>query len=126
LIALVALGTVACTPEEQALFRQLTPAQQSAVLEQMFPPAGCVEAMERVWPQAHWEWARSIMWRESNHIPTARNRSGASGCWQLMLPLHANRFRAVGCDPARWADPLCNNRAAFHLFQEAGRAPWKL
>lgn len=128
LIAVLAviLGTVACTPEEIALWRSLPPEQQQAVVDALFPPAGCVDAMKRVWPESEWAWAERIMWRESNHQPTAYNRSGASGCWQMMLPLHSRRFTAVGCSPSQWADPLCNNRAALHLFREAGRSPWNL
>ncbi len=69
-------------------------------------------------------WLFTIVWRESNFLPWARNPSGASGLFQMMLPLHANRFRAVGCDPARWAEARCNAAAARHLYEEAGRLPW--
>jgi hypothetical protein len=122
----LALSSVACTPEEVTLFQSLTPDQQQAVVNMLWPPQGCVDAMRRVWPESEWRWAEGIMWRESRHTPTAYNPSGASGCWQMMMPLHANRFRAVGCAPSAWADPLCNSKAALHLFREAGRSPWNL
>lgn len=122
----LACTAVACTPEEVALFKSLPADQQQAVLDVLFPPQGCIDAMKRVWPQSEWAWAESIMYRESRHTPTARNPSGASGCWQMMLPLHAGRFRAVGCEPSQWSDPLCNSKAALHLWREAGRAPWRL
>jgi len=125
-LVLVAGVSTACTPEEVALFKSLPADQQQAVLDSLFPPTGCVDAMRRVWPESEWSWAESIMFRESRNTPTARNPSGASGCWQMLLPLLAGRCRAVGCDPSRWSDPLCNSRAAFHLFGEAGRAPWRL
>lgn len=124
---LVAAGFLsACTPEEVKLFQSLSPAEQQSVADQLFPATGCVEAMHRVWPQSEWAWAERIMWRESNHTPSARNSSGASGCWQMMLPLHSGIFRSVGCSPADWANALCNNRAAYALFQQAGRSPWVL
>jgi hypothetical protein len=126
LTVLMTAIAAACTPEQIALFKSLPADQQQAVIDYLYPPAGCVEAMKRVWPQSEWAWGERIMWRESNHQPTAYNRSGASGCWQMMLPLHNRRFTAVGCSPSQWSDPLCNNRAAYHLFREAGRTPWNL
>ena len=121
-----AAAATGCTPEEVALFQSLPPEQQQAVADYLFPASGCVEAMHRVWPQSEWAWGERIMWRESNHTPSARNPSGASGCWQMMLPLHAGLFRSVGCSPADWANALCNNRAAYALFRQAGRSPWAL
>ena len=123
------LATTACTPEEVTAFKSLSPQAQQDVLKWLQDsqrPSGCVEAMHAVWPQSEWAWGERIMWRESNHTPSARNRSGASGCWQMMLPLHSGIFRSVGCSPAEWADPLCNNKAAYALFQQAGRSPWAL
>lgn len=71
-------------------------------------------------------WMFGIVQRESNFQPWAQNREGASGLWQLLLPLHADQFRAVGCDPSQWADARCNSRAARHLHDIAGRSPWVL
>jgi hypothetical protein len=126
---LLFVAATGCTPEEVTAFKSLPPQAQADVikwLQDSQRPTGCVEAMRRVWPQSEWAWGERIMWRESNHTPSARNRSGASGCWQMMLPLHNRRFAAVGCSPAEWADPLCNNKAAYNLFVEAGRSPWVL
>lgn len=72
------------------------------------------------------DWLFAIVWRESNFIPWAHNREGASGLFQLLLPLHNAQFLAVGCDPAQWADARCNTRAARHLHDIAGRSPWYL
>lgn len=116
-----------CTPEEVKAFQALPPAAQQDVLEWLQStqrPAGCVEGMRAVWPENLWSWAERIMWRESNHVPTARNASGASGCFQMMLPLHAGRFRAVGCSPADWTNGWCNAAAAYNLYREAGSSPW--
>jgi hypothetical protein len=118
-----------CTQEEISAFKSLPPNAQQDVLNWLHEtqrPAGCVEAMHQVWPSSMWSWGERIMWRESNHTPSARNSSGASGCWQMMLPLHNNRFYTVGCSPAQWSDPLCNNKAAYNLYQEAGTSPWVL
>lgn len=123
---ILAVSATSCTPEEIELFKTLNPQQQQDVINYLWPPTGCVDAMKRVWPESEWAWGERIMWRESNHQPTAYNRSGASGCWQVMLPLHSRRFTAVGCSPSQWSDPLCNNKAAYHLFLEAGRSPWNL
>lgn len=71
------------------------------------------------------EWAKATAWRESRYQPWARNPSGASGLMQLMLPLHASRFTAVGKSPAEWADPVANLLAARALYDGAGRAPWR-
>lgn len=129
-VAVIAAGlTAACTPEQVAVFKTLDPASQQAVLAHLAAqdrPRGCVEAMRRVWPPHLWGWAETVMWRESRHIPTARNPSGASGCFQMMLPLHSRRFTAVGCSPGQWADPWCNAAAAWTLYRDAGRSPWAL
>lgn len=126
-VVFTALTVSACTPEQVAVFETLDPASKQAVLDHLSRQhrgQGCVAAMRQVWPQHLWGWAERVMWRESRHIPTARNRSGASGCFQVMLPLHARRFTAVGCTSAQWADPWCNAAAAWTLYREAGRAPW--
>ncbi len=72
------------------------------------------------------EWAIGIAWRESRCIPTARHPEGASGLFQMMLPLHRRIFEAVGCDATQWSEPSCNVRAAWLLYQGSGRRPWRL
>ncbi len=119
------IGATACTPEEIALYKSLTPAQQTAVLDVLWPTKDCNEAIDRHWPGDK-AWAKRIVWRESRNTPTAYNRSGASGCFQMMLPLHNRRFTAVGCSPSQWTDPACNTKAAWHLYQETGPSPWNL
>lgn len=108
--------TAACTPEQMAAF-QAHLASQSA---------DCYQAIDRHFPAGERAWFKGIVHRESRNDPTARNPSGASGCSQLMLPLHNHRFHAVGCSPSQWANPDCNIKAAAHLYREAGRSPWRL
>lgn len=72
------------------------------------------------------EWAIQIAWRESRCIATARHPEGASGLFQMMLPLHHRLFESVGCNASQWSDPSCNVRAAWFLYQGSGRRPWRL
>ncbi len=125
LIAATILLAAACTPEEIALFKSLPADQQTAVLESLWPSEDCNAAIDRWWPGDK-AWAKRIVYRESRNTPTARNASGASGCFQMMLPLHSRRFTAVGCSPSQWTDPACNTKAAWHLYQETGPSPWNL
>lgn len=124
-IALCVFVGASCTPEEIALFQSLTPEQQTAVIETLWPSQDCNTAIDRWWPGDK-AWAKRIVYRESRNTPTARNASGASGCFQMMLPLHARRFVEVGCSPGQWTDPACNTRAAWHLYREVGPSPWNL
>lgn len=82
---------------------------------------GCAYAdlIRSIWTRDA-DWAIGIAWRESRCIPTARNPSGASGLFQMMLPLHADLFDGP------WSDPAVNVRAAWRLYQGSGRAPWRL
>lgn len=124
-VLLLVFGAAACTPEEIALFQSLAPEQQAGVLEMMWPSQDCNAAIDRHWPGDK-AWAKRIAWRESRNTPSARNPSGASGCLQMMLPLHNRRFTAVGCAPSQWSNPACNIKAAWHLYQEVGPSPWNL
>ena len=121
----VAPLAVACTPEEIALFQSLTPDQQMSVVETLWPSQDCNTAIDRHWPGDK-AWAKRIVWRESRNTPTARNPSEASGCFQMMVPLHTRRFAAVGCSAAEWTNPACNTKAAWHLYAEVGPSPWNL
>jgi hypothetical protein len=126
-IALLSLA--ACTPEQIAWWKDpnVPQAQKDEVLRAMQRQSvtDCNSAIDAYWPGDK-AWAKRIVWRESNNTPTARNRSGASGCFQMMLPLHNNRFYAVGCTPSQWTDPVCNTLAAANLYREAGTSPWVL
>jgi hypothetical protein len=66
----------------------------------------------------------NIAGRESGFDPGARNSSGASGLFQLMLPLHNDLFYALGVDPGNWPNPVWNARAARELWNSSGIAPW--
>ena len=71
-------------------------------------------------------WATAIAWRESRCQPGAANRrSSARGVFQLMVPLHARQFAAVGCSWRQWANARCNIAAAAHLYREQGTRPWR-
>lgn len=70
------------------------------------------------------DWAVMVAMRESGCQPTARNPSGASGLFQMMMPMHTASFAAVGCTPDQWPDPVCNVNAAHLLYLGSGRAPW--
>jgi hypothetical protein len=87
-------------------------------------PMTCLEALDAYWPGSSLEWARIVVERESGGDRFARNPSGASGCFQLMMPLHADLLRAVGCASTAWADAGCNVRAALILFRGSGTSPW--
>jgi hypothetical protein len=66
----------------------------------------------------------NIAARESGFDASARNSSGASGLFQLMLPLHNDLFYAVGVDPGNWPNPYWNARAARVLWNSSGVSPW--
>jgi hypothetical protein len=66
----------------------------------------------------------NIAWRESRFDPGARNPSGASGLFQLLLPTHDDLFYALGVSPASWSDPHWNALAARELWNSSGIGPW--
>lgn len=88
-------------------------------------PAAVARIIQAAWG-AEAGWAIPIAYRETRCEPWQSNPSGAKGLFELKLPLHNSDFLAVGCSPASWADASCNARAAFHLFQSQGTAPWRL
>lgn len=59
---------------------------------------------------------------ESGLNPAARNRSGASGLFQLLG--HGSLFEAHGWSPEDWADPYKNTVVAFDLYSASGWGPW--
>lgn len=75
------------------------------------------------------DWAESVAWRESNCTAGARNSSGSSGVFQLMVPLHDDLLTAVcpSIAPSQsWAIADCNIRAAYVLYQADSTRPWAL
>ena len=64
--------------------------------------------------------------RESGDDPGARNPSGASGLFQIELPLHNDLFYAMGVPPDwwHWASPFWNSFAARELYLSSGIHPW--
>lgn len=89
------------------------------------PSSGCAHAdlIRSIWGDAA-EWAIGIAMRESRCSPGEVSPTGCMGLFQVCLPLHNHRFIAVGCDPSQWADPTCNVKAAYRLYQENGTDPW--
>lgn len=135
IVGVLALSSLAsgCLYDAHPVWSTLTPVQQASVRahEEAKAAAGststCVGAMRAVWPQHLWPWATAIMRRESGLQARAANRaSTARGCWQLLMSIHGPRFRAVGCSPQAWGDALCNNKAAYLLYRQAGKRPWRL
>jgi hypothetical protein len=115
------------TPEQRAIAEHVQEQQRAWLAAAAARPRDCYSAMEKVFPPHTWAWGRSIIHRESRNQPAAANpASTARGCWQLLMSLHSHRFTAVGCSPSQWADPLCNTKAAYHLYQAAGTSPWRL
>ena len=121
LIVLVTVLLSSCTPAEIAFFRA-----------HYQPPAStCHGAVDRYWPSSSRSWAHAIVNRESRGDasawnPTSIAGSHASGCMQLLLPMHNDLYRAVGCDPARWrGDADCGIKAALVLYRGSGSAPWR-
>jgi Transglycosylase SLT domain len=68
----------------------------------------------------------AIAGRESGFDPGARNGSGASGLFQIMLPLHDDLFYALGVQPDwwHWASPDWNAQVARELYNSSGISPW--
>jgi Transglycosylase SLT domain len=66
-----------------------------------------------------------IAWRESHWDPGARNSSGASGLFQILLPMHNDLFWALGVNPDdAWGVPRYNALAARELYNSSGISPW--
>ena len=72
------------------------------------------------------DWAVAVAMRESHCTSGARNPSGASGVFQLMMPLHRQLIVDVCGEPADDLvfDAACNIAAARALYAGAGRRPW--
>ena len=87
------------------------------------PPPGsnpCHAAVDAVW-QRDLSWAHGVVNRESHGIQNARNKSGASGCFQLM-PVHRDLV------PGGWSMVMVahnNVSAAWSLYSGSGRRPWQ-
>jgi tape measure domain-containing protein len=63
-------------------------------------------------------WTGWIALAESGLDPNAHNASGASGLWQIMMPLHA------GIVKGNVFDPNVNTAAAKVLWNQSGSTPW--
>ena len=97
------------------------PAQVSAP-----PNTSCSTAdlIRAIWPDDVEEWAIGIAWRESR-CSNVQNSEGASGQFQLMIPMHSALMSAV-CGSADWANAECNIRTALKLYEGSGKRPWAL
>ena len=97
------------------------PAQVSAP-----PNTSCStqDLIRAIWPDDVEDWAIGIAWRESR-CSNVQNSEGASGQFQLMIPLHS-AFMVAVCGSADWANPECNIRTALKLYEGVGKGPWAL
>ncbi len=85
-----------------------------------------VEAIIRdVWPDELEDRALQIAWRESNHIPTAKN-SCCYGLFQIHWTAHRSWLAQYGVTTAdHLFEPRINATAAYILYQRAGGwGPW--
>ena len=102
IIAAAGLAT-ACRPAAPA-----PPPSCPAVIVQTFAPLGqSAQACQVAWHESRWD-------------PNARNASGASGWFQLMIPLHSDLIAAC---PFLWRsafDGPCNAWAAVQLYLGEG------
>lgn len=72
------------------------------------------------------EKAMQVAARESGCTDTARNPSGASGIFQIMMPMHAAFVEGV-CGPGadRIWDPVCNTMTAWEMSNHGTNwGPW--
>ena len=117
------------TLEQQSVIKYLQDQQNAyfmGIIASQQRPTDCISAMKQVFPSSSWSWATGIIMRESGNSPSADNpSSSAAGCLQL-LKMHDHRYYAVGCTPAQKYDALCNIKAGYNLYQEAGTSPWQL
>ena len=117
------------TLEQRSVVKALQDQQNAyflGIIASQQRPTDCISAMKQVFPPSAWGWGEGIIMRESGNTPTAQNPSStAAGCLQL-LKMHDHRYYAVGCTPAQKYDALCNIKAGYNLYQEAGTSPWQL
>jgi len=67
-----------------------------------------------------------IAWRESRCQPDARHPEGASGVFQIMMPLHRQLVADVcgGNPDVMVFDAGCNLRVARFMYEGSGWRPW--
>lgn len=134
-ILLVLPVIASCTPEQIAIFEQLNPEQQTAVVNHIRSTQArqastssrdCYEAVDKYWPESSRSWIKTIIRRESNNTPTAQNSSSsAAGCLQI-LRIHAPRFTKLGYSWSDRYNPDVNILVGLDLYREAGASPWRL
>lgn len=103
----------ACAPAPPPAACESTPA--APFIAQAFTDVGIPDQIGK---------AYRIAWRESHCDPNARNRSGASGLFQIMLPLHADLFSQWYGGAALWSDPYINAVVAAQMVRTGGWGPW--
>lgn len=99
--------------------------EPTLVVEPVGTPAPLCDGWECVlidvgWPEWEIPTALAVIWCESTDNPYAYNPSGASGLFQVMMPLHAGKLYP-GEDIF---DPWVNARVALELYWESGWQPW--
>ncbi len=86
-----------------------------------------IAIIREVWPDHLEDKAIEIAWRESNHIPTARNFC-CYGLFQIYYSVHSSWLAGIGITSAdQLFDPRKNATAAYTLYQRAGGwGPWAM
>jgi hypothetical protein len=88
-------------------------------------PMGEVEAIIReIFPDEAEPMAMLVAKRESNFQPTAQNRSGARGVYQIM-PLHANLIASLGFTWEQMREARPNIVVAHALWLRSSWGPWR-
>lgn len=105
---------------------------QPVAVESYEPPhpvsdSGCAHetAIREAWQgTGHEDRAVIIAMRESRCQADAFNPSGASGVFQIMMPLHSDMVGWTCGSPDMVWDAACNIRVARDLWQGSGWRPW--
>lgn len=88
------------------------------------PPRSVEQIIRDVWPDDVEDWAVTIAWRESRHIPTARNYC-CHGLFQMHWNVHRGWLDDYGVTSVEQLyDAETNARVALALYQRNGRSPW--
>jgi soluble lytic murein transglycosylase-like protein len=112
LCALLAASLAACGPDAPPDVYRGSECPLSAQIQEAWAGTG----------DEHWAVDTAI--RESRCNPDAYNQSGATGVFQLMMPLHARFVGDVCGDPGLVWDATCNITAARIMYDGQGRRPW--
>jgi hypothetical protein len=113
--------TTPTTPPTTAAPRPTAPAPPAPA----YSRSAVEQIIRDVWPDHLEERALQIAWRESSHVPTAKNYC-CYGLFQIYWNVHKGWLAGLGVTSAEQLyDPTTNARAAYTLYQRAGGwGPW--